>query len=354
MSALARFRSAFEPILQEAVESDVSGSKALVQDPFLADAVAHAGRLTLAGGKRVRPYIADLMYRGLGGRKLKAARERFVTLELFHVFGLVHDDIIDRGLERHGVPTVHRQVAATLKKAIRTGDLDRVGESQALLVGDLVFAWVCRRMSGDAPFSAKVATRMRDRFYRMVEEVVVGQMVDVDLTTRTSATSALIDDKMRLKTASYTFVRPMQIGAALADGSAKDDRFCEAFGLALGLAFQIQDDLLDLTATAEVSGKTPLRDLAERQHTVFTQWIAENGSAAHRKELKALFGQDLRAKDQLRVVALFKDSGAIDYGKSLIDGYLTQAVTAVRASRYPEPMKAELLELVGLVKGRSK
>lgn len=320
-------------------------------DRSVNDIVEYAKILAVSGGKRLRPYLAWIMYQAFGGKKSRPALNVLAALELFHIFGLIHDDIIDHGMSRHGIPTAHRAVATRLAKQKRRGDLAHIAEGQAILLGDLIFAWVTQILQSSLSGVA-MTHRVSSLFYHMVDEVVIGQMLDVDLMTRVAASSQLVDEKMRLKTAGYTFVRPMQIGVALAGASVANDRFCETFGTALGIAFQIQDDMFDLTLSSKQLGKTIFSDLVDRQHTVFTQYIFDHGTRTQKKQLTSLLGKRLSEKDRSPITQLFADSGALAHGQRLMNEQFDAATHSVQRARLPKNTKRELLVLVALIRNR--
>jgi geranylgeranyl diphosphate synthase type I len=352
MQDLHSFRKWFDPYLADILATRMDASRKHTSDKDVQDIITHAGTVALAGGKRVRPYLAWIMYQAFGGKKNRTVFDILTALEIFHVFCLIHDDIIDHGTSRHGIPTAHIAVAKRLAKQKRHGDLRHIAEGQAMLLGDLLFSWVTHLFC-TLPSHTATPPRAAAHFYRMVDEVVIGQMLDVDLMTRNVATTQLVDEKMRLKTANYTFVRPMQIGAALAIAPRTMDRFCETFGTAIGLAFQIQDDLFDLTVPTTQIGKTTFSDLTNRQHTLFTQHVFEQGNEKHTKQLRALFGATLSEKDRPRITKLFTDSGAIAYGLAVMDAHFADATNAVEQTRLPTQTKQQLRTLVLALRNRT-
>lgn len=346
MDGLRAFRKTFQPLLERFLRGKEAQGRRVTHDPAVRGYAAYAAKLVVHGGKRIRPYLADILYRAAGGREVRRARETWVGLELFHAFALIHDDIMDEGEHRHGLRTMHVEASARLKNARRLGDLSRAGESQGILAGDLLFNWAQELMSKDE--------RTRKIFMHMVDEVIYGQMIDVDLSTRRAASSRAIMEKMRLKTAGYTFVRPMQIGVALAGKRAGLDRFCERFGMPLGLAFQIQDDLLDLTASSAETGKTVFSDLTKRQHTLVTRYVEERGTRGQRAELSRLMGRRLSEKDRPRITALFTASGAFSYCGRLVRRHLETAECVLAKERLPKKEKTELHDLIVSLRNRMR
>lgn len=244
MNNLNDFKKTFDPILKQYLDRKTKAFSVNINDPFILDIVAYPQKLIEGGGKRIRPFIAYLMYKALGGKEVKKALEFFVSLELFHNFALIHDDIMDKDSMRHGVQTIHEYVKEKLQKEGRNGDLSHIGNSQAILLGDILLCWAFSifdevNFDGDKLKSAKTF------FNKMANDVVLGQIIDIDIPSRKDIPKELINKKDKLKTASYTFIRPLQIGASLVKIDENIEKFCEDLGLNLGLAFQLQDDLLD-------------------------------------------------------------------------------------------------------------
>ncbi len=330
---IVAFKRRFDPILGVFLDKKMKEMAALTRDSYILEIAEHGRTLVMEGGKRIRPYLAYIAY-GCAKRKAQSVEsdkeilEILVGLELFHAFALVHDDIMDRGKDRHGVPTANR----------------KFGDAQAILLGDLLFNWASEII---AP------TRGQPVFVKMVDEVILGQMLDVDAIRRDKVSDGFIQDKMRLKTASYSFIRPMQLGVALGGIKNQESRikmmgFCERFGLPLGLAFQIQDDLLDLTASSKKLGKSAMNDVREGQKTVFTQFASRK--PANRTFLNKMKGKALNATDQKRIKEMFEDSGAIKYGTKLMEGYF--ATCDLRLAELPSARAQPFKELVAYIKNR--
>lgn len=328
---LTTFRERFDPHLRRFLLQKSRQLAAYTEDPTLVQMLAEPSRLLEAGGKRIRPLLAWLGYRLAGGKDEEAALQAVVALELFHAFALVHDDIMDLGTERHGVPTVHVAIKQQLEG--REGDLAHVGVSQAIIVGDLLYSWAVEALTS-APLPTGAVQAALRVFFHMSDEVMVGQMLDIDVTTRERSNMEELRQKMLLKTAGYTFTRPLHLGIALAGGSTQLMAFAEVFGSALGVAFQIQDDILDLFGSLEQTGKTPLSDIRDRQQTLLTQWVWENGSERDRSALTQARGLRELSSGQIQEVrAAFVRSGALVHalescraGRARAERALTQCV----------------------------
>jgi geranylgeranyl diphosphate synthase, type I len=271
MMDLIIFKKRFDILLGNYLDEKIENISKFTKDTSIHSYLIYLKKISLSGGKRVRPYLAYLMYETLCKRKNEDILKLLVFLEIFHIFCLIHDDIMDKSDLRHGVKTVHNYVSQLLEKEKRIGEPDHAGNSQAILLGDILLTWSQEIINSNNTFPQQIIDNVNSLFYKMVDEVSIGQMIDVDIATRKTVSKELIDEKTRLKTAGYSFTSPLLIGAAL---SGKDDdeikTFCIKFGLAMGIAFQTQDDLLDITSSDKNLGKTTSLDKSQNQHTYFT------------------------------------------------------------------------------------
>lgn len=303
MNDIKIFKEKFDPYLRDYLDKKIENIANYTKDSSILNYVKYIKKIILAGGKRIRPYIAFLMYEALGGKEKEKTLKLLVSLELFHSFCLVHDDIMDKANLRHNLSTIHNYILVTLSKQNRLNDLKHTGNSQAILIGDLLFSWSQEILNLNKDFNQKIIDKVRKLSYEMVEEVIVGQMIDVDITTRSKVSKGLIDEKTRLKTSGYSFTKPLQVGAVLS-GRQTDEikKFCKEFGLRMGIAFQTQDDLLDITSNEKQLQKTTSSDKSQNQHTYFTYFKSLD---AGREIIKKNFTQ---AKDLVRKLSIKEDA----------------------------------------------
>ena len=127
---LAEFKKIFDPVLEDFLENRINEFSKNTSDAFIKDFISYSKTLTLTGGKRVRPYIAYVMYVANGGKDIENAIRLFISLEIFHMFALIHDDIMDKQNKRHGVDTIHAYVLKKLKEQKRTGDIENVARAR--------------------------------------------------------------------------------------------------------------------------------------------------------------------------------------------------------------------------------
>lgn len=343
---LSAFRAVFDPHLDAILAERIARQAALANDQQLADILAHVREVS-RGGKRLRPYLVYAMYKTLGGDDDTRALAVAAGIEMFHLFCLVHDDIIDHAETRHGAATLH--VVARQGEG-ENAHVQHVANGQAMLVGDLLFSWAHEAVMRGIDGAQREACA--EIFSSMIDEVVAGQMLDVALTGRPPADAATIHRKTLLKTATYSFVRPLQLGAALA-GRHDLVPVCQAVGEELGLAFQMQDDLFDVIASAKTVGKPVMNDIREGQQTALTAHVFAHASEADRATFTALFGTAFGAADEERVFAILERSGAIEVAVQEIAERLLRARTAVTADM-PQTAQAFLLSLADILEARQK
>lgn len=347
MYSIGEFKEAFDPLLEDFIDERISEFGSLTTDESINEMTMYTKRL-LTGGKRLRPYLAYTMYKAYGGENDEEAMRLLVSMEIFHMFALVHDDVMDKASTRRGEKTVHKFV---LEKLQGFGDLPHIANSQAILVGDLLMSWSLGNFQ-NKDFQDDNFAKARGYFYKMIDEVILGQMLDVDIATKEEPGRDLIDEKTRLKTSRYTCVRPMQIGASLADKNYGEESFFEQLGTKVGIAFQVQDDLLAIVGTHETLTKDILIDVEEHQHTFFTNYIFENCTSEQKEEFKKYFGRKLSDDEKEQVKTLFKDSGAIDEGRELISKMLNGARELVDKSNFEDIYKEKMGELLDIMEKR--
>lgn len=282
----SEFKQTFDPylrkILEERIEESLGGKGAIAFE----DIWRYALVLTVSG-KRLRPYLAYLGYRSAGGTNTEEIMRMAAGIELFHTFCLIHDDIMDQDSDRRGVSTTHVYASEWLNGKVHPETQARIGESMAILLGDAMFAW-SRELLDDH----RIQTRLR----YMIDEVILGQGIDCLLAGSSTASREDLDHMMLMKTGGYSFLRPMQLGGALGGMNSELETFFERFGTSLGLAFQLQDDYLDLE-----------KDRAKDRPTYYTRGYEKEGLLL--SEEKYAFAEKLLLESVVpqEIKALFKE-----------------------------------------------
>ncbi|WP_406077722.1 polyprenyl synthetase family protein [Micromonospora sp. NBC_00858] len=300
-------------------------------DAAMGGFAAAAREAVLAGGKRIRPTFAYWGWRGaVGGTEpLPPVLPALAALELLHTFALVHDDVMDASTTRRGRPTVHVAVAAQHVAAGHRGDPDRFGEAVAILIGDLCLVWADRLLAQAAVPPTRLF-EVRRCYDQMRVETVAGQYLDV--LGENDAANWSVDRALRVaryKTASYTVQRPLLFGACLA-GVPADAPLIAAYtryGLAVGEAFQLRDDLLGVYGDPAATGKPAGDDLRAGKPTTLLMLARQLATPA---QLNALERAGAEPVD--RLAELVADTGAVARVERMIAERVGDALAALDAA----------------------
>ncbi|MEU7620113.1 polyprenyl synthetase family protein [Micromonospora rifamycinica] len=265
----------------------------------------------LGGGKRLRPAFAYWGFRGAGGVDADQVVTALAALEFFQASALIHDDLMDRSDTRRGEPAVHRRFAARHRATGWNGDPDGFGDAAAILLGDLCLVW-SDELLHSAGLDPRTAARARPVFDEMRAEVTVGQYLDV-LTQATGEVSLERAGKVaRYKSAKYTVERPLLLGGALAAASADVCTAYSAYGLPLGEAFQLRDDVLGVFGDPAQTGKPAGDDLREGKRTYLVAAAVEAADQAGRDLLLGRLGDPALDEDGVtRLRELISATGAL-------------------------------------------
>jgi geranylgeranyl diphosphate synthase type I len=267
--------------VQVTVDAEISSQAGVLSEigEDLTPLVAVIGAL-LQGGKRLRATFLYWGYRAGGGADHEAVVRAATAMEFFQAAALLHDDVMDDSDTRRGMPAAHRRLAEVHAKEGWTGDGDRFGVAGAILAGNLCLTWSDELFSTSG-LSVSELARARPIFDRMRTQLMGGQFLDVLESARgwdelgTQEQIARARRVIRYKSAKYTIEHPLLIGAAASDVSAADRAALSTYGLALGEAFQLRDDLLGVFGDPAQTGKPAGDDLREGKRTVLVALALE-------------------------------------------------------------------------------
>jgi geranylgeranyl diphosphate synthase type I len=301
------------------------------------------------GGKRLRAAFCHWGYHAVrpGPHEPQdevALARACASLELLHASALVHDDLMDASDTRRGRPTPHRLFAGAHQSDGWPGSAEQYGAAAAILLGDLLLSWADELLRRCGLSSDRVAAAL-DVFDLCRSEVITGQFLDVSAQARGTADVTAAMTVLRFKSAKYSVERPLHIGAAL--GGADPERVAElaAFGLPLGEAFQLRDDLLGVFGDPEVTGKPAGDDLVEGKRTVLVALALDAAPPAEAAELDAGLGTPLDKAAVARLRDIIDRSGAHAQVEQVIGELSERARVALERARIDEEARGVLREL---------
>jgi geranylgeranyl diphosphate synthase type I len=337
---LPTFQKIFNEKLDLFLDTKLENYKRYSSNLLVHDSIEYAVSLIKSGGKRIRPYLIYLSYYTEGGTNKDLIFTAGMAIELFHTFALIHDDVIDRGIERHSKETVHEYLRKKINMCPR-GDKVHVSNGLAILAGDLIFSWANELIHKvNNPDVSEI-------YFQMIEEIVTGQILDVSFMLEYKVSAQDITRKNELKTALYSFVNPMCIGSVLAQKEYL--AMYKELGMNVGQAYQIQDDLLDIIGDSNVTGKSTFVDIQDGQHTILTQYILKKAKEKDKNIFLSLFGKKIDEHGKKVLRNLYQDTGALEYAQKELNTLFNQSKTIIENSNIRPDVKDIWLDLIKII-----
>ncbi|PWB96557.1 polyprenyl synthetase family protein [Salinibacterium hongtaonis] len=333
--------------------------------PDLAPFVDYSASL-LSGGKRFRAQFCYWGYRAVApGNDDEPEVEGVVaasaSLELFHAAALVHDDLIDNSDTRRGKPASHRRFQSLHTETGWTGNAESFGRSSAILLGDLLLGWSDEVLDAGLGLvrSRDSAIAARREFNRMRTEVTGGQYLDLleEHSWRSRNDTEQLERAHRVivyKSAKYSIEAPLIIGATIGGASLTQISALRDFGLPLGVAFQLRDDLLGVFGDPEQTGKPSGDDLREGKRTVLIGLARRRLTPSATRLLDELLGDPDLTDGQVHTLqASLRECGAVADVENLIAHNARKALAALEVASFDAAARAQLVDLVHIVTRRT-
>ena len=321
----------------------------------------------LRGGKRFRALFCYWGWQAASGHapgfdpmsdnapssELPAIVRAASALEVFHAAALVHDDIMDNSDTRRGLPSAHRRFESLHTAGRWIGAGTTFGQSAALLLGDLLLSWSDElfEASTQSLSDRESGVAARAEFNRMRMEVTAGQYLDIldERSWQSYPEADLLPRAHRVivyKSAKYSIEAPLVIGAALASATIDQVDSLRRFGLPLGIAYQLRDDMLGVFGDPAVTGKPAGDDLREGKRTVLIALARTLLAPNSRSLLDELLGDDELTEQQVRMLqASISDSGAVERVERIIDHNVGLALAAIDTAPISAASKVQLRQL---------
>jgi len=294
-------------------------------------------------GKRIRGSLIVLGYELSGKKADKKIYQLAALFELIQTGLLIHDDLIDRSDLRRGRPSIYAQFGS-----------GHYAISQGISLGDLAFFYAEEKLS-ELNFSNGIQTQLSKEINSILSDTLIGQLLDVSLqhggTIPNEEDIFLMIDK---KTAVYTFSGPLHLGS-IAQGVKKSTQTIYKFGKHLGIAFQIQDDILGIYGDESVIGKSNKSDIQEGKMTVLYAYALSHITKAQRMKLAKIYGyKNILAYDVETVRNIFDKSGARKHAEKIARAHFDNALSGVEKVTTNKQYQALLFSLIEYIKHRNK
>jgi geranylgeranyl diphosphate synthase type I len=338
----AGFRDQVQAVLDDFLDEQALRLAPLGDD---AERLLAEARGVVSGGKRFRAAFCWWGHHAIAPpTDEKALVRACAALELLHASALVHDDLMDASDTRRGRPATHRGFETAHRGSGWRGDPVQYGAAAAILLGDLLLTWADELLRRCGLPLAQVAPAL-EVFDRTRSEVIAGQFLDVSVQARGRADVETAMTVLRYKSAKYSVERPLHVGAALAGADTETLKRLTAFGLPLGEAFQLRDDLLGVFGDPATTGKPAGDDLVEGKRTVLVALALDGASPEDAALLDRSLGTPLTVREVAELRRVFVDSGAQAQVEEVIEQLCDMAVTSLRRGPFDAGATQVLEEL---------
>ena len=318
----------YERKIEEAVEQ-------VLTDEVPRSLFEPASYILSLGGKRLRPVLA-LLAADLFGKNPKVAIAPAIAIEIFHNFSLVHDDLMDRADIRRGHPTVHKKWNA----------------NAAILSGDAMVIESYRQI---ARVPSRFLPEVLEVFSTTAMEICKGQQYDMDFEKRDDVTEDEYIEMIRLKTA-VLIGCSLKMGAIMAETSPENANALYDFGINIGLAFQLKDDLLDVYGNPETFGKKIGGDILCNKKTYLLIKALKNAAPEQREELdRWLNAVEYNPEEKIEAVKkIYDELNLKQIAENLIEKYYLASLDCLASVRVSDERKQVLVDLAGNLMHREK
>jgi geranylgeranyl diphosphate synthase type I len=291
--------------------------------------------LPFAGGKRIRPFLTMISCESVSG-DAKKVLPFAAGLELMHNFTLIHDDIMDHSMLRRKLPAVHV----------------KFGEPTAILSGDLLFAKSFEAILGTS-VDFSILKQLQQDFIDCVIAICEGQQLDLEFEKQKTVTEPIYLDMISKKTGAL-FELSAKGGGLIGGGNPQEIAALKIYGMALGLAFQIWDDYLDMSSNTTTLGKDIGNDIRNGKKTLIAVHCLSHAADKQKKVLDNIFGnRSASERDVAKVYDLFQELGSVEYARQRALHYIDQGKDAITVLK-PSDAKELLYQLIDYIIQREK
>lgn len=328
---LAEYKQKVDRKLEELLHEELGFATDISE--YSKESLKYLSEASLQGGKRIRPALMYSSYHLLEGDKkfdqeiIKAT----AALELLHMYLLAIDDVFDKSDFRRGSPTIHKRFESYLESKFSNKEFDKehVAGSLGITVG-LIASHIGQKLISSLQIDSEKVIRALQTYNEHYISTAHGEIHDIVYSYDKTRSEEEILKMLYFKSGLYTFETPLHLGAILAGASEEDLSILSEYATNVGLAFQLQDDILGMFGEEDVTGKPADGDLKEGKQTILTVHAYENGSDEEKDLLQQMLGNQEVTREELEEVRkVLKDTGAYDYTKSLAKSYVEKAYKAI-------------------------
>jgi geranylgeranyl diphosphate synthase type I len=337
MKNIENYQNRINMLLKEFLNKKLQKDKSI--SLYTQQLIENTIEYTLRGGKRIRPITAIFAYKCFKDDEkiIKAS----LSIELMQSYLLIHDDIMDKSELRRGKPTLHKIYERKYNK--------HIGSSMAILAGDLCSSYIYDAII-ESDFNDREKVEAIKYIGWILERVIHGQTLDV-LPNFKDLKEEDIWKIYELKTATYTMQGPIYFGCILANAPKETIKKLQDYTYYVGIAFQLQDDIIGIFGNVKETGKPNYSDAKEGKKTLI---IVKTLEMCNKKEkdfiLKKWGDENITDKEITQIREIIKRSGALDYCKNKLNELIEKGKSSIRYVELREEGKNFLLEMAEYIK----
>jgi len=375
---LFKLKDKIEKELREFFDDKIKQAKKQEKPEEFLEMVKNLRKFTLNSGKRIRPILFYYSYLVAGGEKKENALKASISMELIHSYLLIHDDIIDRDNFRRGDLSMHCRyekeygnkkfnfntcsnegeqafVRFHLSGNFKSpNNIKHFGTSMAIITGDLASSFGYEILT-HSNFPADLKIKAIEKLNQIVSNTMAGEAIDVILAKRLNADINEVIKMQGYKTAKYTIEGPLHLGAILAGADGKFLKAISEFSIPLGIAFQIQDDIIGVFGNEKRIGKPVGADIKEGKKTLLSVKAFERADKEQLKILSESFGNKNINLNKVNIVReIIKKTGSLDYSSEKAKELIKFSKARLEEMEISEKRKKSLLKLADFVAERRR
>lgn len=308
-----KFKDQINKELEKFFKSKIEQVKNDKRPKELIEVIESLEEFTMNSGKRIRPILFYLGYIVGGGKNKFEAVKASISVELIHSYLLVHDDIIDRDNFRHGGFSMHYGYEKKAENDFKDIDAKHFGVSMAIIAGDLSMSFGYEILNS-SNFENDLKIKALNNLDKIICNTILGQSLDLTLSKDDNFDIDTIFEMQKYKTAKYTIEGPLHLGAILAGA---DEKFLDSlsnYAIPVGIAFQIQDDIIGIFGNKEKAGKMIGSDIKEGKRTLLFSKAIENANDAQKQILNDTLGnKNISSVDIEKVKDIIIKTGSLKF-----------------------------------------
>ena len=349
---LAELKKQIETELGSFFKLKIGRAKVDNKPEELIEMIENLKNFTLNSGKRIRPILFYFGYILAGGKNKTEALKTSIAIELAHSYLLIHDDIIDQDDIRRGDLSMHYKYEKEHKSRVKNSNLKHFGISMGIIVGDLASTFGYEILI-NSDFSLDLKIKAISKLNYIIANTIAGEALDVILAEYPNVKIDRVFEMQKYKTAKYTIEGPLHLGAILAGA---DEKFLESlskFAVPVGIAFQIQDDIIGIFGDEKKIGKPVGSDIKEGKKTFLISKAMEKADDDQKNILNSALGnENISIEDVDKVRNIIIKTGSLEFSKAKAQELINDAKKSLNDSDISEENKKFLCDLADFIAGR--